>query len=234
MRRAYIAATLLLAGCAAKPEYLVTIDAISSGEHERKSNYVLLSGNKDVPVDDLQFKEFAKYIHRALTARGFSQVGNISEAEIAIFLLYGIGDPQEHYYTYSRPIWGQTGVSSSSTTGTMNLFGNTGTYSGTTTYTPTYGITGFSSGVGSYVTYFRYITLSACDVTRYLATKKPNEVWRTSVTSTGSCGDLRSVFPILVAAAWEYIGENTGKKVQIKLHEDDPLVLELKGADESR
>jgi len=220
---------LLLAGCAARTDYIVIVDAISSVEHEQNSTYVLLSANEDVDIDDLQFREFAQYIHRALAARGFLHTENINEAELAIFLYYGIGDPQEHYYTYSIPIWGQTGVSSSTTTATMNFYGNTGYYSGTTTHTPTYGITGYSSGAGSYVTYFRHMALSACDIAHYQETQQLKEVWRTYVASTGSSGDLRRVFPIMVAAAWQHIGENSRGQVQVKLNENSPLVREVKG-----
>jgi len=229
MKTALILASLLAVGCAARPELLVTVDAISSDENSRKTTYVLLPGNKNLSPEDLQFREFAQYVHRALAARGFCRVDDIRQAQLAIILFYGISDPQEHYSTYSIPIWGQTGVSSASTSGTVNFFGNMGTYSSTTTYTPTYGITGFYSGIRRYVTYFRFMVLSACDVAAYIETHKIRELWRISAASTGSCGDLRVVFPVLVAASWQYIGQNTGQQVRVRLHEDDPLVLEVKG-----
>ena len=43
------------------------------------------------------------------------------------------------------PVYGQTGISSSNTFGTINTFGNTSTYSGSTYYTPSYGITGYQN-----------------------------------------------------------------------------------------
>ncbi len=38
------------------------------------------------------------------------------------------------------------------------------------------------------------------------------------VTSTGASGELRTIFPVLIAASKRYIGINTGKKVKIKLY----------------
>lgn len=225
-----IVALFLFSGCASRQlRYHVNVDSISSEVAPLKKSYVLLPGTKETTADDLQFKEFATYIHRALAAKGFMLANNIEKADIAIFLVYGIGNPQENIYSYSLPVWGQTGVSSSTTYGTVNTFGNYGTFSGTTTYTPQYGITGYTSHVGSYTTYFRYILLDAYDLDVYRKEKKLSQVWRTTVTSTGSSGDLRRVFPVLVAGSEEYIGVNTGQKVRVVLHEEDPIVLEIKG-----
>ncbi len=160
---------------------------------------------------------------------GYIKADNIAAADIAIFLGYGIGDPETHQFTYSLPTYGKTGVSSSNTYGTVNTYGNTATYSGTTTYTPTYGVTGSTTHTGSRTTYFRYLLLDAVDLDEYRKTEKEVQLWKTTVTSTGSSGDLRQVFPILVAASKQYIGSNTGKKVKVILSESDNRVTEVKG-----
>ena len=139
------------------------------------------------------------------------------------------GDPQEHQYSYSIPTWGQTGVSSSYTTGTISSYGGYGSYSGTTTYTPAYGITGSTTHIGSYTTYFRFIVLDAVDLDEYKKSKKEVQLWKTYVTSSGSSSDLRRVFPILVAASQQYFGKNTGQKVEVNLDEEDERVTEIKG-----
>jgi hypothetical protein len=64
---------------------------------------------------------------------------------------------------------------------------------------------------------------------RYRETNKLNEVWKTDIVSTGSSGDLRRVFPVLIAGAAKYIGENTGQQVNVELYEDSKEVLEIKG-----
>jgi len=165
-------------------------------------------------------------VNRALIKQGFVPAESFESANIEILLAYGIGDPQEHLYSYSLPTWGQTGVSSSYTTGMVSSYGS---YSGITTYTPTYGVTSSTSYIGSYTTYFRYMILYAVDLDEYKNTKKEVQLWKTSVTSSGSSGDLRRVFPILVAASNQYIATNTGKKVTVNLYEEDEQVIEIKG-----
>ncbi|HED00209.1 MAG TPA: hypothetical protein ENN18_07490 [Proteobacteria bacterium] len=223
-----ISFTLLL-GCAIGPMYHVKIDSISGVDADMKRKYILLSGLKDVHPNDLEFREYASYVEKALASAGYIRAGNFKDANIAIFLAYGIGDPKEHQYTYSLPVRGQTGVSSSTTYGTITSYGGYGTYHGTTTYTPTYGITGYTTHVGSYTSFFRFFILDAVDLEEYQRSDKVVQIWRTTVTSRGSSGDLRKVFPILVAAAKSYIGTDTGKQIEVTLTEDDKAVLEIKG-----
>lgn len=225
-----IIAVTLLTGCATiHQQYNVNVDSINAPQTEFKTKYLLLSGIKDVREDDLQFREYAGYVDRALAMIGYTKAMSFDEAEIAVYLSYGIGDPESHTYSYSVPTWGQTGVSSSTTYGTANVYGNTASYSGTTTYTPQYGVTGSRTHVGTIITYFRYMILNAIDLEKYRETEEKQQLWKTTVTSTGASGDLRRVFPILVAAAKEYFGTNTEEKVRILLYENDERVIEIKG-----
>lgn len=224
-------AILVTSGCATTQplRFSVGVDSLSSTNANEKKSYILLPGNKDVSEDDLQFKEFSTYVDRTLLSRGFMHATNIERADFAVFIVYGVGNPQDHQYSYSLPIFGQTGVSSSTTYGQLSMYGNYGTYSGTTRYTPTYGVTGSSSRSGSFTTYFRFVVLDAIDMAEYRNNKKEVQLWKTTMTSTGRSGDLRQVFPILVAAAKQYIATNTGKKVNVDIDEEDDLVIEVKG-----
>lgn len=224
-----IAVLALLQACAVGPQFHVNVDSISAPEAVTKTKYFLLPGVKDVEVGDLQYREYAAYVERALMSKGYSKASSFTDADIAIFLGYGIGDPDTRQFTYSLPTYGQTGVSSANTYGTVNTYGNTATYSGTTTYTPTYGVTGSTTHTGTQTTYFRYMWLDAVDLDEYRKTEKEIQLWKTTVTSTGSSGDLRQVFPILVAASKPHIGSNTGKKVKVILSEGDKRVTEIKG-----
>jgi len=220
---------IVFTGCGAT-YFHVNVNSIGNSL-QKQNTYVLFSGNKDTDVNSLEFKEYAKYVNNALKEKGFIET-SFKKASIAIFVSYGIGEPKENNYSYSTPIYGQTGYSSSRTTGTVNTYGNNTSYSGTTTYTPTYGVTGSQSHSGVYITYFRYLILDATDLNEYKKTKKQIQLWKTTVTSTGSSGDLRQVIPILVGASKNYIGSNTGKKLLIKITEDDKRVLTVKGIKE--
>ncbi len=222
----------IVVGCARQPTYFVTVDALSTPDAQTVKKYVLLPGEKDLSPEDLRFKEFCVYIDRAMASKGFVKVDEADGADIAVLLSYAVTEPKEYLYSYSVPHFGQTGVSSSTTYGNIQSFGNYGTYSGTTTYQPTYGITGYSSHVGTYVTYTRGLSLVACDLDAFKDEQKVREVWRVLAASTGSSGDLRRVFPILVAAARPYLGGNTDKKsVTVKLKEDDEEVLRIRDGD---
>lgn len=232
----FLATLLMVSGCATMgaPQFNVVVDSLASPNAATEKAYILLPGNKDVSWNDLQFQEYAGYLMRALAADGFVPVKDAAKAGVAIVLFYGIGDPQGHQYSYSLPVFGQTGVASSNTYGTVTSYGSSASYSGTTTYTPSYGITGYSSQTGSYTTYFRYAKITAYDYQRYLQNKEQVELWKTTITSTGSSGDLRRVFPILVAAAAPYIASNTGKQIHINLHETDAIVKAVKGEPDSK
>lgn len=209
--------------------YHVNVDSINDPTAPARTKYILLPGNKDTSTNDLQFKEYAAYINRALISHGLTPVETSEKADLAVFVIYGIGNPQEHQYSYSLPVWGETGVSSSNTYGTLSMYGNYGTYSGTTTYNPTYGIKGYTSHIGSYTTYFRFLVLDALDLAEYKQTKKEIQLWKTTITSTGSSGDLRRVFPFMVTASMPHIGTNTGQQIEVILEENDPAVLNVKG-----
>lgn len=59
---------------------------------------------------------------------------------------------------------------------------------------------------------------------------RPSELWRLTAVSSGYSGDLRSVFPYLVAAARPYLGKGTpAEAVDVTLVENDPTVNEVRG-----
>lgn len=217
----------MLGGCMGT-RYQSSVNAFATSDARTRQVYILIPGNEDVESTDLEFQEFAGYLHRALEMEGFTKAASESDAEVVIVATYMIGDPQSHTYTYSVPHWGQTGYSSATTYGTVQTYGNYGTYSGTTYYQPKYGITGYSTGVGEIVTYTRVLHLAAFDAQSVRAESTPAEVWRTTVVSTGTSGDLRQVFPYLVAAGRPYLGRATeGKAKVVELSENDRRVREL-------
>lgn len=196
---------------------------------KQKHPYLLFPGNEAVTWEDLQFQEYAQYLMRVLNSQGFVSADKAEDADVAIVLSYGIGDPQTHQYSYALPVWGETGVSSSHTYGIATAFGNSASYSGTTTYTPTYGITGYTTQLGSVTSDFRYALIPGYDFKAFKDSNKQVQLWRTTITSTGSSGDLRQVFPILISAAVPYLASNTGKQVPVRLYESDEIVRKVKG-----
>ena len=82
--------------------------------------------------------------------------------------------------------------------------------------------------------YARLIIIRAYDYKKYKESKTEVQLWQTTIESNGSSGDLRRVFPVLIAASQPYIGTNTGKKVMVTLSEDDSRVIAIKAANISQ
>ena len=223
--------SLFLSGCS-NTYYEVNINSISSGEALNYSKCTILPYDPNLMVNQLQYKEYTGYIERILLQKGYEVIdneGDVNECGVLILINYGITEPHESIYSYSTPIFGQTGVSSSYTTGTINNFGNTMSYSGSTTYTPQYGVIGSQSHIGTLITYSRFLILDAYDLRESRKTNKLVQLWSTFVVSTGSSGDLRAVFPVLLASSKQYIGSDTGKMVQVNISENDKRIKEVKG-----
>ncbi|MEK6263163.1 MAG: hypothetical protein AABP62_31685 [Planctomycetota bacterium] len=211
------------------PVFQVRVSSLVDPDRTPGRSYVLLPSAEGIDLEDLQFREFARYVAGALERQGFTRAPDFSKADVAVFLAYGIGDPQLQTYTYTVPVYGQTGGGTS----TLNLStygaGGYSTTSGTITTLPRYGPVGSQSVTQSNVTYFRYLFLDAIDLRAFRESQKVLSVWRTNVTSNGSSGDLRLVLPILVAASEQYIAVNTGKQVEVDLREGDPRVQKVRG-----
>lgn len=219
------AALFLLTGlsaCASTNIYS-TANGFSVGSPPPGTTYLLRSDSEKVSEEGLEFREYASFVERALAVKGWSRVSEFSAADQIVFVGFGIGSPQKEQISYSLPVWGKTGISSAYTTGTISTYGNTGTVTATTTYMPTYGITGYNRIVGTVTTYDRWLRLSSIDRKTYDQTGKVSELWKLIVFSNGRTGDLRTVFPYLAMVASRYAGENTGKalKVTYKMEGDE-------------
>jgi hypothetical protein len=222
----FILSAILLTGCG--PIVRVDVDSICSPIAKEKSKYVLIPGNENCSHTDLQFMEFANYTDNALQDLGFTKASSQENAELAIMLFYGISDPHFYQYTYSVPVWGQTGIESSSSSGIINTCGNSTIYSGSTSYKPSYGVVGSTTHLGTGVLFTRHLTLIGVDLEKYKESNDIVEIWSTKATSVGPLGDLRKIFPILLAASKHHIASSTGEKVSYELKEDDKRVKEVK------
>lgn len=245
MRLVLAVAVLMLSGCAnldgarkyllgdpnARPSSTLfvnaTVDAIAAPEAPTLRRYFLTPGNEGVNEGDLQYREFAAYVDRAMAYRGFTKVIDPKAADIAVVLQYGIGDARTVVRTYNLPIFGQTGVSSSRTTGSLSPgYGGSANYNATTYNTPTYGITGTMQRQVEETTYSRFMMLSAYDWQEFGRTQKESQVWKISVNSVGPSGDLRMIFPLMLGATLPGIGKSsTGMLVGHIGDQDDNVYI---------
>jgi hypothetical protein len=218
-----------LAGCA--HVYHVSIDAINTGQEISGKTFVIVPGNADTGAGDLQFREFARYLSRALASRGYMAARETQAPDIEIYLAYGLGSPQARVRSYTVPVWGQTGTDITTTEQTTgNRQGSTTTT--TTNVTPEYGITGYATQEENYTTYPKFVEIDAYSVKNAKPGDRMEELWKTTIHAEGKRNELRHVFPILIAAAAKYLGGNTRQVIQVALTEDQPEVKLIKGGDE--
>jgi len=195
-------------------KFHVNVNSLVSEGGVARKKYLLLPGNGNISLNDLLFREFSSYVTNALAVQGYKPAKNMETADLAIFLSYGVGNPRDYQYIYSFPVWDSDGR-------TERI----------KTFKPSYGIKGYSPYGGSYARNFRFIFLDAYDLRLSRDAGEPVQVWETSITSGGSSDDLRMAFPVLLAAAREYIGVNTGRTIEYIMDSEDPRITDITGGD---
>jgi hypothetical protein len=217
-------------GCA--HVYHVGIDSINDGQELANKTYVLVPGNSELEAGDLQFREFATYLGRALKMNGYTAAGVNQTPEIEIYLSYGLGSPQPRVRTYAVPVWGQTGVDITTVEKTIETRSGASKTISRTNITPEYGVTGYTLQEKTYTTYPKYVEIDAYKIKNAKPGDKLEELWKTTIHSEGKRNELRHVFPILIAAAAKYLGGNTGQEIEISLTADQAEVKMIKGSKE--
>lgn len=195
----------LTAGC--KTTYVLDVDALSTPGAEIYKTYIIVSGDKNIPPDDLQFLEFSKYLQRGLELQGYEPADK-DQADIVIALSYKISKPQLRIGTYDTPTYGyQYGYGY---------------------YRPVYGVTGYETEVYSYEVYIHTMKLIARETSPQKTNDEGKEVWRVVVKSTNESNDIRAFFPYLIAAAQPFIAcqtPNGSAKVKIKQNADIVMMI---------
>lgn len=87
----------------------------------------------------LEVLTYQRVIEGELANKGMNPAPT-READVIVYLNYHIDGGRSVFSNV--PIWGQTGTTSSYTSGTISTVGSTSTLNATTTYTPIYGVTG--------------------------------------------------------------------------------------------
>jgi hypothetical protein len=224
-----VSACAVLSGCAGR-SFVVGVSGFADANQADGTRYWLLPGNPDSTPEDLEFREYSRYLHAGLAQAGFQKAPSLEEADLAIFASYGLGDKQQDHYSYSLPIYGRTG-------GGAHNFSAT-TYSGTrsahtygTVYTqPTYGVVGSQQISGTSATYLRHLDVDAFDNRLYQTEKKMACIWQIQVLSRGSSDDLRLVFPALVTAAVPHFGKSTEKQLRVTIGPNSSRLRDIKVA----
>ncbi len=218
---------ILTTGCSTG--YYIVVDSINSGEQIENKKYIIAAGNENIERNDLQFREYSAILAEALDDKGYKQLDpdNRKKADLIIFLSYGVGDPEKHTYSYSEPVWGQTGSTERTYADIYEEDGETVIYS-YTDVDPEYGITGYETKTQEYVTYEKFVVIDAYSTREKNRKGKMKHIWKTTAYTQGRSKKLRKLFPYLIAAASKYLGGNTGHEIDVIVTEDDEKLKKLK------
>jgi hypothetical protein len=236
-----VTAALMLCGCNPQlfntrnsyPSFGMKVDTIVAPERRKPGTYYVIPGLKKVSPRDLQFREFAAQAERAMEYRGYNKAASPADAGLLILLTYGIGDPKVDYEVISSPVYDLVPSGTFTTVAQSNTsrFGSglTTTTTSTTRQNTTLGVVGMSTRTHKTVEFDRFLQLVAIDTELYKQTGESEEVWKTTVTSTGTTDDLRRAFPVMLAGAMRRIGVDTRGKQFVEVSEDHPRVRYVKG-----
>lgn len=168
-----------LSGCVAN--HVSTKVNSFAGSIPECNRFYVIPGQEHIDFGNLEFREYQEQLIKTLNGLGYQRQD--ADPCLVVFLSYGITQPSHVSSTYSLPQYGMTASGR-------------------------YGVIGgqVHSSVDTY--YTRQIKLDAMDVTDFSKTNKMVPVWRVIVTSTGSEGTVREVFPFMLKAAQEYIGKS--------------------------
>lgn len=216
----FLTALILLAGCAA-PSHLVRVDAINDpAATPALRTYTLASGAKDIDASSLQFREAASQLRAALARRGYTEAPSPADAALHITLAYGIGQPETRTVTHSTPVYAELGGGRVQTvTKTTDASGKTSTTTQTRIVPGRYERVGSDTTTSTYTLYPKHLMLSARE-TGGLTANTP-EVWSATAYYQSASPDLRGDFPILITALEPYLGENTGRVINVKIVEQE-------------
>jgi len=211
------------------PRVNASVSSLASEDSSTFKSFILIPSSNSVSINDLQFKEYSSSVKKLLQKNGYKNSQEKENPDLIIFVGYGIGEPEQSQYTYSMPIFGTTptGVYTINATSTHN--GGTTQLNGTLTQQRALAVTGYSTHTNTRTNYTRHLELYAVNLSEYQLTGEVLPVWQSTVVSRGSNGDLRYVFPYLVAALDGFVGIDSGTSVDVTVRQDSLVKRYVQG-----
>lgn len=224
-----ISLILSLAGCASG--LAVQISAIADPKVTTASTrYIWLNGNAKGQENELFFREFSAYFIPLLTQKGYRRVASRELADIEIFFRYNVSDGRSGIHTFAHPMYETLGGNTISYTETKTDAAGVTTSTRGTLHIPLHTqYIGTRVESHSYTLYTSSAALEAYTVSRPNSENtQPVALWKTLMSSTSISNDLRSIIPVMAAAAAPYITSNSGSAKTVRLKPDDPQVMAIK------
>ncbi len=200
---------LFLTGC--ENSYQVKVDGIRDNRmiYPQGTPYAVLLPPRGATGLDFDREKAEAMVKTSLATRGYYPVDNVNEAEIVITVEYGL--------TAGRVSFKQRRSIMPPVIGTYDP--GYQTYPGIIPVLPP-----TKDELVSEVVKTKYITFSARDPDKIDRNGKPIEVWNLVVKIEDEGDDLDEYMPVLLAAAMNYLGEDTGEQLELTLGPDSEAV----------
>jgi len=212
-------AAFLAGGCATATRYDVKVDAASNLAAADGFSYAMATRDPGRSTD-MRYGAVVEHVRTALASRGMYEAPDPSRADVIIDLDYGELPPQTKVTTVTQPV----AVNPSSTMG--------GGYPGSSYPGSAYPGSSIDPITGQprtsvvmvpvqRVTYTteKYIRIRANENPRLKrgGTGAAQMVWTVEATLEDETTDFEAALPAMIDAAIEYIGQNTGGQVRVKV-----------------
>ena len=143
----------------------------------------ILPADESISATDPRFLWYAQQTAPYFELFGAEYVTNIEEAELVLLLDFGVGETTPR--VYNQPIWGRTGISSSTTTIRGNKIN--------TTYFPSWGVIGYRQN--SVNQYRKHIEMYLYDGN---TENGLSMLWQGAIELIGGTSNLQSVYPAML------------------------------------
>jgi hypothetical protein len=221
----FITVIVLFCSYTTKGQMPVSINSYSNRENlPSKKIALLVCNDENIPKYDLKKLDIERYIKKTLEQKNYTFTSDNDSANIVIFYEYGISDPKEYTTQKIVPVWGEIGISSSTTTTYRSIGGNLHTR---TRYNPSYGQIGERVEEEKHTSYMKWANIAAFDTDFYRQTGEDKMLWLVEISNEDSSNDIRFIFPYMMAATTEYIEKNSIKKITKTIKRWDKFVLFL-------
>lgn len=215
-------ALLLGGGCTITPQLAVNIDAIDSGQAVQDARYVLKPVVKGVDESDLHFAEYSRHIDNALQKHGMTRVDSVDEANVQISVNYGIKSRQRALLRHSvldDPFYYERRCRHRHKGQCLHRYPSRFYDHNDWFYGPR------RRQVDVLTSYSVFVSLEA----RLIDTDTAKPVlWTTRARARFAKPDLRVTLPLLLVAAEDFIGVDTGRERTVILRGDELAIASSK------
>lgn len=202
---------LLLGGCTSIPRLAVNVDAINSGQPVRDVRYVLKPVVKGVDQSDLHFIEYSRHIDNALQQRGMTKAKSASQANVEIEVNYGHKRYQRAFRRHSifdDPFYHERRCVRRHKGRCMQWY-------------PYSRFDWWYDRPRHVDVITNYRVFVALEARRIDAAAGEPALWTTRARARFAKPDLRVTLPLLLVAAKDYIGVDTGHERTVVLTGDE-------------